>query len=141
MPPRALKNMQYKNGPSSSFRFFSGREVLLSDYRWVFAVSKMVLTPEFFALTENKRLRPNLGTIFEEIRLETRCPALSMMYPQIVPVDVANYFSLPSVTMVVGSLSPLKFFMMSCSLGTISSITLLPDRPLFTVIVALSALG
>ena len=102
----------------------------------------MVLTPEFIVLTEEKRLGPNPGTTMAEVRTGTRCPAWSMVYPQIIPDVVPNTVSLPAVTMVFGYFSSLKSLMPSCSFGIISSSNKKwPDEPLSQVIANLSALG
>ena len=95
VPSRARSNTSYENRPLSSGRWCGGSEVLLSYCRWEFPVSSKVLSPQFDTLTEENRLRPIPGTIMAEIRTGTSCPAWSMMYPQIVPVVVANTVALP----------------------------------------------
>ena len=77
--------------------------MLLSKCKWGFPVSRIVLTPDRIALMEERTLRPGSGTNMVEMRTGTRLPAWSMMYPQMVPVAVANTFLFPLVTMVFGS--------------------------------------
>ena len=57
-PPRARRSTSYEHRPLSSGCWFSGSGVLLLKSMWGFPVLRMVLTPEFIALTE-KMLSPS----------------------------------------------------------------------------------
>lgn len=116
VPSSARRITSHELRPLSSGRWFSGSEAILLNYRREFSISRIVLAPEFVAMTEEKRLRPNPGTFMAEIRTGTRCPACSTMHPQIVTA-AANNVSLPAVPMVFGFSSFLKSLMLSCSLG------------------------
>ena len=96
--------------PLSSGCWVSGSAVLLSNCKsGVSRLSKVVLISDCIAVREEKTLRPSPGTNMAEMRTGTCLPALSTMYPQMVPVAVANTFLFPLVMTVFGSFSCLQY--------------------------------
>ena len=103
--PRERRNTSQEHTPLSSGCWVRESEVLLSNCKWGFPVSRIVLTPDYIALMEENTWRPSPGTNVAEMRTGTRLPAWSMMYPQMVAVAVANTFLFPLVMIVFGSFS------------------------------------
>lgn len=82
--------------------------MLLLNCKWGFPVSRMLLTPEFIALTEEKRLHPSPGVRHgRDTDWNTLANLVDDVAPDSTSFAVANTFFmlLPTVTMVFGSFS------------------------------------
>ena len=91
--PGCARNTSYEHTPFLVLWVMGERKrstVLLSNCRRGVPVSRIVLTSDCIALMEERTLRPSPGTNMAEMQTGARWPAWSMMYPQMVPVVVAD---------------------------------------------------